>query len=403
MRPSVKLSAVHFSPLTLAHSRARLTTASSHPRITPTVYPAFFYNSLPTRTMSSPSSPVAAPAATLNSYDAVPPPPPITFPRSPVPGNPLGEGKFIRTAAALIIGDEILNGKTHDRNSHVFAQYCFEHGVDLKRIEVVADDEEEIIEASRRLTEKYDFVVTSGGIGPTHDDITYQSLAKSFNQPLRYHQDAVHRLTEMTKHRPWVQQQNEEQRTATLRMALLPEGNETEILFVGEDLWVPVVRLKGRLCVLPGIPGLFHKLLRLLTPYIPLPPKSERPLRIQIFTDRAESLIAPYLTSLQARLKPNGIQVGSYPILGQGVFVSLIGRDLPTPASSDDNGNGKAQARIWLAEVAREVEKEVGGKVVSEEEVALKRERSSSSLSLSLTSSSGGSGNVKVEGEKAKI
>ncbi|KXN89749.1 hypothetical protein AN958_05289, partial [Leucoagaricus sp. SymC.cos] len=235
------------------------------------------------------------------------------------------------------------------------------------------------IEASRRLTEKYDLVVTSGGIGPTHDDITYESLAKSFNQPLRYHEETVHRLTEMTKHRPWVQQQNEEQRTATKRMALLPHGEKVEVLFVGEDIWVPVVRIKGRLCVLPGIPGLFHKLLRLLTPFLPLPPKTERPLRIQVFTDRAESLIAPYLTSLQVRLKPHGIQVGSYPILGQGVFVSLIGRDLPTPSS--DN-NGKAQARIWLAEVAKEVETEVGGKVVSEEEVALRKERSSSSLSV---------------------
>jgi hypothetical protein len=124
------------------------------------------------------------------------------------------------------------------------------------------------------------------------------------------------------------------------------------------------------------------------------------------FTDsifrRPESLIAPYLTSLQLRLKPHGIQIGSYPILGQGVFVSLIGRDLPTPANGKENkqiitepspltpltntllfldncDDVKAQTRLWLAEVAQEVEIEVGGKVVSEEEVALKRERSFSS------------------------
>lgn len=113
------------------------------------------------------------------------------------------------------------------------------------------------IEASRRLIEKYDFIVTSGGIGPTHDgkynpnyhpiekslqyrslDITYQSLAKSFNQPLQYHDETVRRLTEMTKDRPWVKQQNEEQRTATKRMALLPTGDLVEPLFVGEDTWV---------------------------------------------------------------------------------------------------------------------------------------------------------------------
>ncbi|XP_006455316.1 hypothetical protein AGABI2DRAFT_153347 [Agaricus bisporus var. bisporus H97] len=336
---------------------------------------------------------------------AVPSQPTKSFSRSPIPKNMLGEEGYIRTAAALIIGDEILNGKTHDRNSHVFAQYCFEHGVDLKRIEVVADDEDEIIEASRRLIEKYDFIVTSGGIGPTHDDITYQSLAKSFNQPLQYHDETVRRLTEMTKDRPWVKQQNEEQRTATKRMALLPTGDLVEPLFVGEDTWVPVVRIKGKICVLPGIPGLFKKLLHLLTPYLPLPPKSQRPLRIQVFTERPESLIAPYLTSLQLRLKPHGIQIGSYPILGQGVFVSLIGRDLPT-VSSIDNCNtittsmekAAQKTRLWLAEVAQEVEMEVGGKVVSEEEVALKRGRSLSNLNQNSTMATTTTAMVTVTG-----
>jgi hypothetical protein len=123
-----------------------------------------------------------------------------------------------------------------------------------------------------------------------------------------------------------------------------------------------------------------------LTPFLSLPPKHERPLRIQIFTEcvptsslcrysishlsffllrRAESMIAPYLTALQERLKPHGIQIGSYPVLSKGVFVSLIGRDL-------NNGTKK----IWLADVAREVEKEVGGRVVSEEEVAAQKKAS---------------------------
>ena len=79
-------------------------------------------------------------------------------------------------------------------------------------------------------------------------------------------------------------------------------------------------------------------------------------------------MIAPYLTGLQARLKPHGIQVGSYPVLSKGVFVSLIGRDL----NNSHNGTKK----IWLADVAREVEKEVGGRVVSEEEVAAQKKAS---------------------------
>lgn len=280
-----------------------------------------------------------------------------------MPPNPLGEGKCIRTAAALIIGDEILNGKTLDSNSHVFAQFCFQHGVDLKRIEVIPDDEGEIIEAARRLTLKYDLVVTSGGIGPTHDDITYASLAKAFNTTLVHHDETIRRMKIMNQHRKWATSQTPEQKTATLRMALFPANSEA--IFVDPEIWVPVVRLAGKLCIFPGVPGLFQKMLRGLKNFVPLPPKSERPLRIQIYTERPESLIAPYLTKLQDRLRPHNIQVGSYPVLYKGVFVSLIGRDLPSEASSS-----KAADRVWLADIATEVEREIGGRILSEEEVA---------------------------------
>jgi len=87
-----------------------------------------------------------------------------------------------------------LNGKTKDTNSNFFAQFCFDLGIELKRIEVIADDEDEIIEAARRMTKNYDFVVTSGGIGPTHDDITYASLAKAFDLPLVHHKETMERM-----------------------------------------------------------------------------------------------------------------------------------------------------------------------------------------------------------------
>jgi molybdopterin-biosynthesis enzyme MoeA-like protein len=100
---------------------------------------------------------------------------------------------------------------------------------------------------------KYDFVVTSGGIGPTHDgvysspnnlpselihvlDITYQSLAKSFNQPLAHHLPTIERMREFYEHRPWTALVNEDQRTANKRMALFPE--KAEVLYTGKDLWV---------------------------------------------------------------------------------------------------------------------------------------------------------------------
>ncbi|KAH8990740.1 MoaB/Mog domain-containing protein [Lactarius akahatsu] len=272
------------------------------------------------------------------------------FELSPLPSNPLGEGRWIKTAGALIIGDEVLNGKTLDRNSNYFARYCFENGIELKRIEVIPDEEDEIIEASRRMVQKYDFVITTGGIGPTHDDITYASLAKAFNQPLVHHAETLHRMTEMSKHRSWVHTQDEEQRRAREKMALFPADAET--LFVASDIWVPVIRLERKLCVFPGIPSLFQKMLDGLKAFLPLPPSSERPFRHQIFTSLPESSIAPYLTSLQERVKEEGIRVGSYPLIRKGVYVSLIGQN-------EDR----------IRELGKEVEVNIQGRVVTEQEI----------------------------------
>ncbi|KAJ8472661.1 hypothetical protein ONZ45_g16574 [Pleurotus djamor] len=286
-----------------------------------------------TSTVSSTRTPAQSSAASGSSPDSASSSlnvPQANFDVSPIPKNTLG--RHIKTAAALIIGDEILNGKTHDKNSNYFARYCFEHGIELKRIEVIADNEEEIIEASRRMVQNYDFVITSGGIGPTHDDITYASLARAFDQRLAHHPECLRRMDEMIRHRPWAATQNEEQREATRRMALFP--SDAEVLFVAKDIWVPV------------------RMLTALTPFLPLPPASERPLRVQIFTSRPESLIAPYLTALQNRMTPLGIQVGSYPVLAQGVYVSLIGRN-----------------REQVEGTAKEVENEVGGTIVTDEEV----------------------------------
>ncbi|ODN78639.1 hypothetical protein L202_04232 [Cryptococcus amylolentus CBS 6039] len=304
--------------------------------------------------------PPAAPARTLpiahlRAMSTSPDAPIVPTDPSTV-ASPLGDGKFIQTAGCLIIGDEVLNGKTKDSNSNFFAQYCFDLGIDLKRIEVIADDEDEIVEAARRMTEKYDFVVTSGGIGPTHDDITYASLAKAFNLPLVHHPETLRRMWALTtpERRKELEAASQAQREARERMALFPtwkkEGDaKSEAIFVEADKWVPVVRLGGKLCVFPGIPSLFQQLLLALTPYLPLPPASSKPFRHLIYTSKPESAIAPYLTELQARVKKEGIRIGSYPYLYQGVHVSLIGHDVDR-----------------IRSLGEEVIKELDGKVVSE-------------------------------------
>ncbi|WVN86834.1 uncharacterized protein L203_102008 [Cryptococcus depauperatus CBS 7841] len=270
--------------------------------------------------------------------------------------HPLGKDRFIQTAGCIIIGDEVLNGKTKDSNSHFVAKYCFDLGFDLKRVEVIADDEEEIVEAARRMTNKYDFVVTSGGIGPTHDDITYSSLAKAFNLPLVHHPETLRRMWALTSldRRKELEKAPAAQREARERMALFPTAQKqddvkSEVIFVEADKWVPVVRLAGKLCIFPGIPSLFQQLLLALTPYLPLPPAASKPFRHLVYTSKPESTIAPYLTELQARVKKESILIGSYPYQFKGVHISLIGHDVER-----------------IKELGTEVAKKVDGKIVVE-------------------------------------
>ncbi|GAA5881733.1 hypothetical protein JCM8547_008367 [Rhodosporidiobolus lusitaniae] len=289
------------------------------------------------------------PLARAMSTDSAPPAIP-TFPISPKPTYK--EGEFVKTAACLIIGDEVLNGKTRDSNSNYLAKMMFDFAIDLKRIEVIADDEDEIVEAVRRMHKNYDLVITSGGIGPTHDDITYQSIAKAFNTELVYNEETKHRMFEMGKHRYKLEEQTEEQKTARMRMALFPK-DDTEVLFVQEDLWVPVVRVGGKVCIFPGVPRLFERLVEgLVSHYVPLPPASEKPYRVLVHTEMPESGIAPFLTKLAERVRKEGVRVGSYPRLYMGVDVSLIGKDqqrlseLAEEVIQELKGELKAQGKL---------------------------------------------------------
>src|SRR5215470_10418365 len=95
-----------------------------------------------------------------------------------------------KTAAMLVIGDEILSGRTQDTNSNYVARQLTAIGIDLKEVRVVRDAENEIVAALNALRSRYDFVFTTGGIGPTHDDITADAVAKAFGVGIGYHPEA---------------------------------------------------------------------------------------------------------------------------------------------------------------------------------------------------------------------
>ncbi|KAF2703589.1 Molybdopterin binding protein [Pleomassaria siparia CBS 279.74] len=248
--------------------------------------------------------------------------------------------KVIHTAACLIIGDEVLGGKTVDTNSAYFAKFCFSLGINLRRIEVIADDEGEIVEAVQRMSTSYDFVVTSGGIGPTHDDITYQSIAKAFGLSLKLHEGAFERMKRLSK--PHKSQPNFDWNVpsaalrAKKRMVELPYddsvADEDQVIFVDESLWVPVNCVQGKIHILPGVPRLFEQMLDGLKPRL-LPrltdPEGKGVYRILISTPMAESQVAGYLTELAAKTEAKGVKVGSYPRWGKARnTVTLVGRDV---------------------------------------------------------------------------
>ncbi|RMD45112.1 hypothetical protein DV735_g114, partial [Chaetothyriales sp. CBS 134920] len=239
----------------------------------------------------------------------------------------------------LLNSTHLLGGKTVDTNSAFMAKFCFSLGMPLKRIEVIADDEDEIIEAVRRMSHSYDFVVTSGGIGPTHDDITYQSIAKAFGLPLKLHEPTVEKMRRLSKpHRSqpdfnW--DTPSPALTAKLRMAQLPwddtKPDDDQVVYVSPDLWVPVSVVNGNVHILPGVPRLFEALLSGLRPSL-LPrladPEGKGLYRVLFSTPLAESAVAPYLSDLAARVEPRGIKVGSYPRWGKKRnIVTLVGKD----------------------------------------------------------------------------
>lgn len=100
----------------------------------------------------------------------------------------------IVTAGILVIGDEILSGRTKDKNIGFIAEYLTNIGIDLKEVRVVSDDEPEIIAALNALRQRYDYVFTTGGIGPTHDDITADAVAKAFGVKIDHHPEVVARF-----------------------------------------------------------------------------------------------------------------------------------------------------------------------------------------------------------------
>lgn len=227
------------------------------------------------------------------------------------------------TAAVLIIGDEILSGRTQDTNLNAIARYLGTYGVDVAEARVVGDIEIEIVTAINHLRERYDYLITTGGIGPTHDDITADCVAVAFGVPLHEHPEIIAMMSAR-----WG---GAELNAARRRMARVPEGGS----LVKNPVQGPPGFQIGNVFVLAGVPSIMRGMLEDVGPRLKggLVTLS-RTLRV---TGSGEGVIAAPLEAV-AKAHPT-LSLGSYPFFsneGFGSNLVIRGRDAAELATTVD-------------------------------------------------------------------
>ena len=202
------------------------------------------------------------------------------------------------TAAVLVIGDEILSGRTKDSNSGFIADTLTDLGIDLEEVRVVADRKDAIIEALRALSEKYTYVFTTGGIGPTHDDITADAVAEAFGVSI----DIDPRARAILQAR--YENTDMELNAARLRMARIPHGAE---LIENRVSGAPGFKI-GNVHVMAGVPAVMQAMMDAIAETLPASAaiNSET-----VEAGRGEGDIAALLEKLQGEYR--SVRIGSYP------------------------------------------------------------------------------------------
>lgn len=203
-----------------------------------------------------------------------------------------------KSAAILVIGDEILSGRTRDANLHFLAGWLTERGVALKEARVVGDEEAAIVAALNALRTEYDYVFTSGGIGPTHDDITADAIAAAFGVGIDHDSRAMALLEASYAER------GIEFTEARKRMARIPDGAD---LIDNPVSTAPGFRL-GNVHVMAGVPSVFQAMLDKVMPTLRTGAKM---LSAAIDCPLPEGAIGSALAEVQAR--HGGTSIGSYP------------------------------------------------------------------------------------------
>jgi molybdenum cofactor synthesis domain-containing protein len=210
----------------------------------------------------------------------------------------------IWTAALLVIGDEILSGRTQDKNIAQVATWLNRQGIRLEEVRVVPDVGARIASAVNELRRTYDYVMTTGGIGPTHDDITVDSIAAAFDVPVIVHPEARRILEDYYATRGGVTD-------ARLRMARVPEGAE---LLPNPTSGAPGVRMDN-VFILAGVPSIAAAMMEALDGKL----EGGRPMvSATVGAYAAESEVADLLREAEAA--NDGVAIGSYPFFKDGRY-----------------------------------------------------------------------------------
>jgi molybdenum cofactor synthesis domain-containing protein len=231
--------------------------------------------------------------------------------------------KEVVTAALLVIGDEILSGRTKDKNIGYIAEYLTAVGIDLMEVRVVADDETAIVDALNALRHRYTYVFTTGGIGPTHDDITADCVAKAFGVSIDVDPRALAILQERMK------TTGAEMNEARLRMTRIPKGADLVLnkVSAAPGIWI------GNVIVMAGVPSIMQAMLDEVAP------KLKTGVRMLSETVRADAREGDIGTQLGDIAKANPeVAIGSYPFFdpahGPNTNVVLRARDPQKLASA---------------------------------------------------------------------
>ena len=242
------------------------------------------------------------------------------------------------TAALLVIGDEILSGRTKDKNIGYIAEYLTNIGIDLKEVRVVPDEEPEIVAAVNTLRARYTYVFTTGGIGPTQDDITADCVAKAFGVAIGPDPRAVEIMTARVRETGGVMNE------ARMQMTRLPAGAELVLnkVSAAPGFWI------GNVIVMAGVPHIMQTMLEYVTPKLRT---GSRMLSESVRADCREGDIGTELGAIAKRYPD--VVIGSYPFMdekiGGNTNVVVRSRDAAKLAAA------KAAVEAMLVQVKSEL------------------------------------------------